>query len=885
MNKLVASPGQTFQVLKFVSRIFAIATFCLLMANAHSDDAKIWFNISAQPLESALEEFARQSNRQVTANSRVIRGIESVAVVGELTPGDALKMLLGDAGLIIIELGNGGVAIEADNGAPKESGYRLEVIPEIRVVGTKPARYQSLSSSSVTGIDASLFETARSIQVIPEQIILDQEAQDLREVLRNVSGVQARNESGGTTDSFIIRGFETVNIWRDGLQISRNSQRIQTANIEQVEVVKGPDALLSGEASPGGRINVITKLPKAEARRTLSATFDEYGRKELLLDLTGPLAGSDQLLYRLVAFTEDSDTFRETNTDANIQRDLVAPSLIWRINDRHALTAAFEYTSGELPFDEGMVVVRDAVGNFRIPDVDLRVRFGEDDDRNETESYTFRLSYAVQLSDSWQLDAHIDHHKTETESFSNLPSGGLNDIASGFFPPGTFDLFPFTTLLLANALISPATADGAAVFENGILARSPLLFDNENLRTLANLQLNGQFEIGGTRHALVTGLNYIDREFEVVGSGAFLDAVAVGAGIIPGFPVLPPGTVVPRINAINIFNPEYGQVAASLGAQTPRLDNESDSEQFGFFVQDRIDIGEKWIATLGLRYDEFDSSFDGTSFFTAIPGTSGFAFLPIPSTSSREVDQEDAVSVNAGVMYKFTEQLAAFASYSESFQPNGSSNNIVTGEQVVLDPSKGEQFEFGLKGLLWEEKLFFSLAWYDIKRTNVPFGVDPTTRVTLLDGEQESNGIELDATVQFLDGLSLIFNYAYTNEAEVTEGLNAGNRIRQTPKNSGSFWATYEFTGGPLNGLGFGGGVTRVGERFESSLNRLELDGYTLVDLTAFYYLPLPNETQIRFQVGVKNLTDEEYFTPNNGTLSLGIGQPRTVYGSIGFEF
>lgn len=865
-----------------------IATFLVAVSFTSAvaaDEPTVPIDIDQQPLESALEDFAAQTGRHVTADSRAIRGITSPAVRGELTHREALNRLIGSAALSVIELDEGGVAIQANSNDEPEPRYRLETIPEIRVYGTQPGRYAALSSSSVTGINASLFETARSVQVIPEQIILDQEAQDLREVLRNVSGVQARNESGGTTDSFIIRGFETVNIWRDGLQISRNSQRIQTANIEQVEVVKGPDALLSGESSPGGRINAITKLPKAEARRTVSATFDEFGRQELLFDATGPVTENEDLLFRIVAFTEDSDTFRDTSVAANIRRDLLAPSLVWRINDNHTVTAAFEYTSGDLPFDEGMVAVRDASGNLSIPDISRSVRFGEDFDRNQTDSYTYRLNYDLQLNENWQLDASFDYQKTETESFSNLPTGGLNDIASGLFPPGTFDLFPFTTLVIANLFINPSALDGSAVLENGVLARSPLLFDNENRRTLGNLQLSGVFDLGDTAHSLVAGVNYIDREFEVIGSASLIDATTAGAGVLPGFPAFPPGAVVPALNSINIFNPEYGQSAASLEAQTPRFNNETASTQLGLYVQHRIDFGDHWIANIGLRYDEFDSEFDGTNFFSVIPGSGGLGLLPIPSATTRRVDTEDAISVNAGLMYKVTEAVSLFASYSESFQPNGESTNTVTGNQVVLEPSQGEQVELGVKGLFWDEKWFLSLAWYDITRTNVPFGVDPITRVTQLDGEQESSGIELDTTLRFFDGLSLIFNYAYTSEAKVTAGANAGNRVRQTPEHSSSLWATYEFTSGRLQGLGLGGGFTYVGDRFESSLNRLELDSYTLLDLTAFYYLPVGERSQLRFQIGVKNLTDEEYFTPNNGTLSLGIGPPRTLYGSIGYEF
>ncbi|MEO0438310.1 MAG: TonB-dependent receptor [Pseudomonadota bacterium] len=861
--------GSTALAFSFVLALSATYALNVHSSETLTDDTNE-FRIPAGLLSDSLKIYEAQSGSTVFLPEQLGLGVSTSAIEGRQSGQAALRQLLLDTGLRAV---------------PTSEGYRIEAIEELLVFGTRAARYDAQTASSVTGTDALLFDTARSIQVIPEQIILDQEAVDLREVLRNVSGVQARNESGGATDSFIIRGFETVNIWRDGLQISRNSQRIQTANIEQVEVVKGPDALLAGTSSPGGRINVMTKLPKADPRRTVSASFDEYGRQELMLDLTGPLNNSDSLLYRFVAFTEDSEIFRETDTAANVRRDLIAPSLTWLIDDKNRFTAAFEYSEGELPFDEGMVVVGDGNGNLAIPNIDTRTRFGEDEDRNKTDSYTLRLDYEHRFNQRWQLDADINYQKTQTESFANLPIGGLNDIASGLFPPGFLDSFPFVTTLLINSLLDPSTLTSTFVPESGTLARGAQLFDNENRRLLGNLQLSGGFEVGATEHNIVAGVNYIDREFEAIGSSAFISATEAGAGVIPGFPTLPAGSVVPNSSGINIFDPVYGLPGSSLAEQAPNIDNENESSQLGFYIQDRVDIGDSWILTAGVRRDIFDATFRSTQFFTPLAGTGGVVLLPIPASSSREDDDDSALSVNAGVMFQPTNEVALFASYSESFQPNNASTNRVTGAQVLLDPRDGEQFELGIKGSFWNDKLLFNLAWYDITLTNVPFGEDAVTGVSQLDGEQESRGVELDASVQFFDGLSLIFNFARTIDAEVTRGVNEGNRIRQTPENSGSLWATYEFTDGPLRGLGLGGGATYVGDRFTSSRNIFELDSYTVVDLTAFYYLPVSQRSQLRFQLGIKNLTDEEYFTPNNGTLSLGVGQPRTVFGSVGYEF
>ena len=306
------------------------------------------------------------------------------------------------------------------------------------------------------------------------------------------------------------------------------------------------------------------------------------------------------------------------------------------IDEKNRVSAAFEYSEGELPFDEGMVVVGDTDGNLAIPDIDTRIRFGEAEDRNNTDSYTLRLDYEHRFNERWQLDADLNYQKTQTQSFANLPIGGLNDVASGLFPPGFLDSFPFVTTLLINSLLDPSTLTSTFVPESGTLARGAQLFDNENRRRLGNLQLSGRFPLGATEHNVVAGVNYINREFEATGSRAFVSASEAGAGVIPGFPSLPMGSVVPNSSGFNIFDPVYGLPGSSLAEQAPNIDNENESSQLGFYVQDRVTIGDSWILTAGLRQDTFDATFESTQFFTPLPGTGGVVLLPIPASSSRE---------------------------------------------------------------------------------------------------------------------------------------------------------------------------------------------------------------------------------------------------------
>ena len=119
------------------------------------------------------------------------------------------------------------------------------------------------SASTATKTDTPIREIPFSIQVVPHQIIDDQQATRLQDVTRNVSGVQTDFGYGGLYEAFALRGFETNVTLRDGERTAGGIGRsnVDLANVEEVEVLKGPAAMLYGRLEPGGMINVITKKP------------------------------------------------------------------------------------------------------------------------------------------------------------------------------------------------------------------------------------------------------------------------------------------------------------------------------------------------------------------------------------------------------------------------------------------------------------------------------------------------------------------------------------------------------------------------------------------------------------------------------------------------
>ncbi|MEH2274539.1 MAG: TonB-dependent receptor plug domain-containing protein [Nostoc sp.] len=134
------------------------------------------------------------------------------------------------------------------------------------VVTGEQDEYRVPNASTATGTDTPIRDIPFSIQVVPQEIIRDQQVTRIEEALRNVSGVtyqgSASNRSGA---NFTIRGFTDAPILRDGFRrYGVVEAPLEVANLERIEVLKGPASILYGAIEPGGLINAVSKQPLSQ---------------------------------------------------------------------------------------------------------------------------------------------------------------------------------------------------------------------------------------------------------------------------------------------------------------------------------------------------------------------------------------------------------------------------------------------------------------------------------------------------------------------------------------------------------------------------------------------------------------------------------------------
>ncbi|MEH2242473.1 TonB-dependent siderophore receptor [Nostoc sp.] len=201
--------------------------------------------------------------------------------------------------------------------------------------------YRVPNSSTGTRTDTPLRDIPQSIQVVRQQVLRDQQVTRLDDALRNVAGVTQEFTSGPGV-YYRIRGFDLANnnSLRDGLPDPGVGDLVELANVERVEVLKGPASVLFGLGNPGGSINIVTKRPLSEPFYAVDATVGSYSFYRGALDLSGPLNDSKTVLYRLNTAYRNSGSFIDSYSSENLS---ISPVISVAIGERTKLNLNADY--------------------------------------------------------------------------------------------------------------------------------------------------------------------------------------------------------------------------------------------------------------------------------------------------------------------------------------------------------------------------------------------------------------------------------------------------------------------------------------------------------------------------------------------------------------
>jgi iron complex outermembrane receptor protein len=328
----------------------------------------------------------------------------------------------------------GGQATAADStpgaarGAPRDTtgapGRAATALQGVTVVG------QKRRTSTVTKTPVPLEDLPISVQIVGTELMQEQQAIDLRDVVRNVSGLTPTGTYNGGYVYYNSRGF-SMNNWsnfrRNGMMVWNMGHHFAD-NIEQVEVLKGPASIQYGDVAPGGIMNFVTKQPTATASRRLETKFGQYGLLRPTVDLNQPLNASGTLLGRLNATYERSGSFRDEVTSEAV---MLAPTVTWRPTTRLSWTVEAAYKRDRRVGDPGIISPDGTfAGLARVPVSrflgEPGARYGfEDLGLYSTLAYAVRPAWRVQhvayYSDTYRVPNNIYLEATRADADGLVP--------------------------------------------------------------------------------------------------------------------------------------------------------------------------------------------------------------------------------------------------------------------------------------------------------------------------------------------------------------------------------------------------------------------------------------------------------------------------------
>lgn len=287
------------------------------------------YSIVAGPLANTLREISRISGTTIQFESNDVLDAKAPEISGVLVTIAAVQQAISDSGLAMTTLPNGTIRVYVHQlGAITVTASRSEAEQ-----GFKASR-----SSTATRSGADLKETPAAVTVVTAKVIETQQAQSVQDILQNVAGVVTRESAQGVA-SYQVRGFTQTSALSNGVS-NPYASSANVAGIERVEILKGPQAILSGGDSLGGAVNIVTKKPTAERIRDVSVSYATHKDVSTIVDIGDAITDDKKLSYRVVGSLARAD-HNDAGFDGR-EADYLLGELRWK-DDTTDLTVGASY--------------------------------------------------------------------------------------------------------------------------------------------------------------------------------------------------------------------------------------------------------------------------------------------------------------------------------------------------------------------------------------------------------------------------------------------------------------------------------------------------------------------------------------------------------------
>ena len=632
----------------------------------------------------------------------------------------------------------------------------------------------------------------QSLSIFTEKNLKNQGLREISDIVKYTPGVNS-SQGEGHRDSVVFRGVRsTADFFLDGLRDDVQYYR-SFYNIEQVEILRGPNALLFGRGGTGGIINRVTKKAELGSKfGSVDFAFDSFGASDITLDYN--VNTNSDSAFRFMMHVDSLENHRDHYDGDRLG---INPTYTRKLSDKTTVDLSYEYIDHERFIDRGIPTI-----NGR-PDRSLKdVVFGGADVNTTTvEASIFRGNLTHEISDT-------------SKAIFTIQSSDFEKMYRNYYASG-YD----GTLVTMDGYFDPTERQNLIISSN---------FVNE-------------LQIGNAVHTILVGAEMIDTENENFRYNTLWSTTSDDNEI---FNITRPMNF--GINSAGVVT--TNDFAADLNNQTT-----SDIEVTSLYIQDQIDLSERWKFMIGGRVDNFD-----------------ITVVDIKAGSSQSRDDSE-FSPRGGIIFKARENMSLYWSYSESFLPrSGEQYKKLDANAARLDPDVFESSEFGLK---WDisDALSMTLSKFDSKQVRASY--DNETGESAEIRGTEIDGLELEIKGKVHEKLYVAFGYSNLNGE-----TSSGGKPRELPGHTLSLWAMYDLS----DNFGYALGVTQQGEsNIKDNNSALVLPGYSRIDFAAFYNL----SSDVTVRLNLENLTDKLYFPHSHSTHQASVGEPLNARLSITKKF
>lgn len=664
-------------------------------------------------------------------------------------------------------------------------------------------------AASATRLGLTVHETPASVEVVSQQQMQEQGYRTTTETAQGAVGVLA-GDAGGAPASFSMRGFSfgEVNVLYNGIWVGPGditSRVMETANLQQVEFLKGPSSLMTGLNAIGGSVNYVSRQPTTgPIQSEFDASFDSLGTYRTHYGSGGStnISGLD---YRFDVSSSKINSFIDGDYQ---QLGNVSGQINYRVTDDLKVFVAIDYkrdqghaywgtplttTAFSGPFSTGGVVAGSMVNAFLggAPITGVTV-----DSRTTTTNYNIadNSTGALELWLRSGFELAINNQMTVKDQ------AYVYTAQRHWFDSETYAFNP----------------------DENAIDRDRFFVTHDQQVIGNNVDFNWNTSLYGMENRFATQLQVSQNKI------TFLEE-----GNPNSFP----------FDTVSVVNPSPGTYGMMFpDARYNTLDTVALS------VEDRLKI-TPWLSLIGgVRADDFSLSRSGSNFDGTIPDGQPFTTDWKP------------VSYRAAAVFEPLKGLMIYGMYATAYDPAAAGIfSLAPGTSLALTSAR--IYEVGAKVITDDKRAEATISVYDIDRQNVY--VQITNDVATLAGDVHTQGIELAAAVRPIENVKIWGNVALTDSKYGNFDVWTGN----TPSNVApvivNAGASYRFDSWrwPTE---IGGSVRHVGARYLFEDDMTVMLPYTTADLFAFVDIPgrdLPWQAldKMRVMFLVRNLTNALY--------------------------